>query len=92
MAKRNVITFLTLFLLAGTSIFAQVGVNTDSSQPDPSAMLDVKSTNKGLLPPRVALTAINSAAPITAPAIGLHVYNTATAGTPPNNVVPGNYY
>jgi hypothetical protein len=54
-------------------------------------MLDVKSTNKGILPPRVALTAINSASPITSPAIGLHVYNTATAGTSPNNVFPGDY-
>ena len=30
---------------------AQVGINTDGSAPDPSAGLDVKFNNKGLLPP-----------------------------------------
>jgi Protein of unknown function (DUF1566) len=89
---KKIVTFFSLFLLAEISVFAQVAVNTDGSQPDNSAMLDVKSTTKGLLPPRVALTAINSTSPITTPAIGLQVYNTAIAGTPPNNVVPGNYY
>jgi hypothetical protein len=53
--------------------------------------LDVNFNNKGFLPPRVALTAINFAAPITAPAIGLLVYNTASSGTPPNNVTTGYY-
>ena len=85
------IFFLTFILIAGISVFAQLGINTDNSQPDASAMLDVKSTSKGLLPPRVALTAINSALPVTAPAAGLLVYNTAVAGTSPNNVLPGYY-
>lgn len=79
----NLITFRTS---------AQVAVNTDGTTYDVSAMLDVKSATKGFLPPRVALTAVNVAAPVTTPAIGLLVYNTATAGTSPNNVVPGNYY
>jgi len=68
-----------------------VGINSDNSTPDPSAGLDVSFTNKGFLPPRVALTAINSAIPVVAPAIGLLIYNTAIAGTPPNNVTPGYY-
>ncbi len=42
--------------------------------------------------PRVALTATNAVGPITSPATSLLVYNTATAGTAPNNVVPGYYY
>ena len=86
-----VLIFIILFTLAGLSAFAQMGVNTDNSAPDPSAGLDVKFTNKGLLPPRVTLNAINTALPVAAPAAGLLVYNTATAGTPPNNVVPGYY-
>ena len=86
---KNVIVFLMLILFAEISVVAQLGVNTDNSAPDPSAGLDVKFTNKGFLPPRVALTAINSALPVTAPATGLLVYNTATTGTPPNNVLPG---
>ena len=83
---------LLLFLCLSTGTFAQVGINTDGSQPDPSAGLDVKFTNKGFLPPRVALTASNVAAPVASPATGLLIYNTATAGTSTNTVVPGYYY
>lgn len=87
------LTFLIPSLLfISNTMFAQVSVNADGSPPDPSAMLDVKASNKGLLPPRVALTSIILAAPLTSPAVGLLVYNTATAGTPPNNVIPGYYY
>lgn len=60
--------------------------------PSASAKLDISATNKGLLIPNVALTARNTAGPITAPATSLLVYNTATAGASPNNVVPGYYY
>jgi hypothetical protein len=67
-----------------------VGIGTTT--PDASARLDVVSTNQGFLPPRVALTAKNDSTPITTPATGLLVYNTATAGTAPNNVTPGYYY
>lgn len=67
-----------------------VGVGTTT--PNASALLDLTSTNQGFLPPRVALTAKNAAAPVTTPATGLMVYNTATAGTAPNNVTPGYYY
>ncbi len=65
-----------------------IGITT----PDPSAKLHVSATDKGFLPPRVALTAINSATPITSPANGLMVFNTATAGVNPYQVVPGYYY
>lgn len=79
-------------LLFSSTLLAQVGINTDNLPPDPSAGLDVKFSNKGLLPPRVELTAPYVAAPVVSPAIGLLVYNTATAGNPPDNVVPGYYY
>ena len=67
-----------------------VGIGT--STPDASAIVDETSTTKGLLIPRVALTATNAAAPITLPATSLLVYNTASAGVSPNNVTPGYYY
>jgi hypothetical protein len=73
-------------------IFGQVSISSDNSSPDPSAMLEVKSVNKGFLPPRFELTSNNSAGPVASPAIGLLVYNTATKGTSPNNVTPGYYY
>ena len=47
-------------LLAIFTTFAtmaqSVGINTDGSTADASAMLDVKSTTKGLLPPRMTTT------------------------------------
>ncbi len=77
-------------LFSGLGAFAQTGIGTTS--PDASARLEVSATNKGFLPPRVALTAINAAGPIPSPATGLLVYNTATAGSSPNNVIPGFYF
>lgn len=77
---KKVFTMLTLLFLASTSSFAQsVGINSDGSAPDGSAMLDVKSTNKGFLAPRVSSTG-----DVTSPATGLLVYQ--TGGT------PGYYY
>ena len=86
---KKVILVLTLFLvfLNGN---AQTGIGTTT--PSPSAKLEVASSNQGFLPPRIALTATNAASPVTSPATGLLVYNTATTGTPPNNVAPGYYY
>jgi|GEM_PF-1574565 len=93
MKQLRSLTFLALSLLCWSyQGAAQVAINTDGSTSDASAMLDVKSSNKGFLPPRVALTAVNVTAPVANPAVGLLVYNTATAGTAPNNVYPGNYY
>ncbi len=87
--------FVYLFcILSFKTGFAQnVGISTTAGfVPDASAGLDISYTNKGLLVPRVALTATNAAGPITSPATSLLVYNTATAGTSPNNVTPGYYY
>jgi hypothetical protein len=69
---------------------AQTGIGTTT--PSASAKLEVYATDKGFLPPRIALTATNAASPVTSPATGLLVYNTATTGTAPNNVAPGYYY
>ena len=72
---------------------AQTGIGT--TIPIASAKLEVMATDKGFLPPRVALTASNVFSPIvgtSANATGLLVYNTNSAGSAPNNVVPGYYY
>ncbi len=52
---------------------AQVSINADGSNADGSAMLDVKSTDKGMLIPRITQTQIEA---ITSPANGLTGYNT----------------
>ena len=57
--------------------FAQVSINTDNTQPHPSAMLDVKSDSKGVLVPRMTATQRSA---ILAPAEGLMVYDTDTSG------------
>jgi hypothetical protein len=86
--------FISVFLLlaAGKFSFSQEGISIGPGAPAASAVLDIKATNKGLLPPRVSLTGSTDVATIPSPATGLVVYNTATAGTAPNQVTPGYYY
>lgn len=76
------------------TVHAQSGVaiNTTGTVNDASALLDVNASDKGLLIPRVALTATNLAAPVVSPAHSLMVFNTATSGSPPTGVSPGYYY
>jgi hypothetical protein len=64
---------LMLFSLHNTEGYAQAAINTDGSAPDPSAMLDIKSTNKGFLPPRMAFDQIKA---IPSPVAGLIAYDT----------------
>ncbi len=77
---------LILFLFLATGATAQIGVGTRTPHQD--AMLEVVSTNKGLLLPRVALTSISSPAPLNTHVAGMSVYNTATTG----DVTIGIYY
>lgn len=85
---------LAIFLLFSLNGFAQVGIGTTT----PTAALDVTSTTSGVLVPRVALSSITTYAPVLNPQTGLTpitgtlVWNTATAGVFPNNVIPGFYY
>ena len=65
--------FFAIFLLQGNTLFAQVGINSDNSAPDSTAMLDVKSTTSGFLPPRMTTEQRNL---IGTPATGLTIYNT----------------
>ena len=65
-------------LMFSQTLFAQgVGINNDNSNPDPSAMLHVKSTDKGMLVPRM-ITSQRIA--IAAPAVGLLVFDLTTNG------------
>jgi len=75
------------------SLSAQVGVGTTTVAS--SARLQVEATNKGFLPPRVALQGTDDATmatpTIASPASGLLVYNTATAGSGTTAITPGLY-
>ena len=64
-----------LLLACAQPATAQAGINTDGSAPDPSAMLDLKSTEMGFLPPRMNTIQRNA---IASPAEGLVIYNTDT--------------
>ncbi|MDI9858988.1 hypothetical protein [Flectobacillus roseus] len=59
---------------------AQVKIGTNPSVITPSAILDVESTNKGVIFPRVALSSSTDQTTITTPATGLMVFCTGTAG------------
>lgn len=76
---KNLLLFLILII--GISAKAQVTINNDASAPDNSAMLDVKSTTRGFLAPRMTLAQRNA---IVNPATGLAIFQT-DAG-------PGLYY
>lgn len=85
------VLFFFFFSIFHLSILAQVGIGT--TNPANSSKLEIASTDKGILIPRVALSSTNTAGPITGTLTeGLLVYNTATSGTSPNDVSPGFYY
>ncbi|MBK6967111.1 MAG: hypothetical protein IPH20_25245 [Bacteroidales bacterium] len=48
---KKLIFLLLSFTLSIIASRAQVAINADGSLPDNSAMLDVKSTSQGFLPP-----------------------------------------
>ena len=67
----SLIFFLAIFHLNVNS--QGVSINEDGSDPDPTAILDLQSTDKGLLVPRLAYNQITD---IQNPANGLIVFNT----------------
>ncbi len=77
-----IISFFIVIVICQSNLFSQnVGINTDGSAPDNSAMLDIKSTTKGLLIPRMTLAERDN---IQNPAEGLFIFQT--------NNSPGLYY
>jgi trimeric autotransporter adhesin len=73
--------FFILFMVMGVTAHTQVSINNDGTLPDNSAMLDVKSTIKGILLPRMTMAQRNA---IVSPAAGLMIYQTDNT--------PGFYY
>jgi hypothetical protein len=71
------ITILLLICLNQSHLQAQnIGINSTGEKPDKSAMLDIKSTTGGLLPPRMTY---NQMLAIVGPAQGLMAYATTDA-------------
>jgi len=94
---RVTLIFILMLCFVGTKpLYSQsVGINSTGATPNSSAILDLSTGNAGtlgFLPPTLALTTITAPAPAVTASPGLLIYNTATAGTVPNNVTPGYYY
>lgn len=92
--KKRILTLITGTLLA-TAATAQTKIKDGtitgtSSLPNTNAILELESTNKGLLYPRVALTDTALAAPLSAHVAGMMVYDTATNVA--TGITPGVYY
>jgi len=73
--RKRILSVLVLFSLlwAEKSVNAQAGAGVGTKTPHPAAMLEVASTTKGLLPPRMTLAQQNA---IANPAAGLMVWCT----------------
>jgi hypothetical protein len=70
--KTSILFTVAFFVMLHVTVYSQgIGINDDGSSPDGSVMLDIKSTDKGILIPRIALIAKNNATPITSPATSL---------------------
>ena len=67
---KKLLTIITFIITCSLS-YAQIGIGTTT--PDPSAILDITNTERGLLIPRMLLSEKNA---ITTPATGLLIYQT----------------
>ncbi len=80
MKKIFLVVVIGLYFFYANAQNQNVGIGTTT--PDPSAILDLHATNKGLLIPRVTLNDHTVPGPITSPAEGLLIYN--ANGTEPH--------
>lgn len=88
---KSTIKFSIAFAIAlffNLKVDAQVKMGNNPTTLNANAELELESTNRGLLLPRLALSATTNFSPLTAHIAGMTVYNTATTG----DVVPAYYY
>ena len=78
---------IIIYLVGFLSWYAHAQVGIGTTTPDASAKLQIDATDKGFLPPRVALSSLTDQITITTPAEGLLVYCIGTAG-----LAEGYYY
>ena len=67
-------TTIMLLLLVSSGVYGQRGIGTNT--PDKVAILELASTSKGFLPPRMSTTERDG---ISTPPTGLVIYNTTAA-------------
>ncbi|WP_300098731.1 hypothetical protein [Flavobacterium sp.] len=94
MKKNSLLTLCLFLIMSHFNANSQVGIGTTT----PRGAFEINSSTNGFVPPQVALTSIAASTPVInpqgggVPIAGTIVYNTATAGTTPNNVTPGYYF
>ena len=91
MIKNILIIALGAIVTTRESQAQSVAINNDASLPNVASILDVKSTNKGILIPRIALTGTNDVITVPNRIESLFIYNTSTT-TGANAVSPGFYF
>jgi hypothetical protein len=69
-------------------VFAQVKISATPSVANPDAILEIESSDKGLLLPRLALVSTTLPTPLNNFVKGMVVYDTVSV----NDVTPGMYY
>jgi hypothetical protein len=77
-----------MLLCCSPAVFSQVKIGNNPKSINKDAVVEMESTNKGMLLPRLALSSTTNAAPLSSFVQGMFVFNTATA----NDVTPGMYY
>ena len=81
MKAKSILIIIFIFIISFLNVpqcFSQSGVsiNSGGTASDSSAMLDISSSSKGLLIPRVALTSADDLTTVLNPATSLLVFNT----------------
>ncbi|MGN6438786.1 MAG: hypothetical protein ACTHMM_19740 [Agriterribacter sp.] len=85
---KHLALLLTAMLGYAVHSQAQLKVGNNPTVINPDAILELQSSNKGLLLPRVALSSTTNPSPLTSFVNGMLVYDTVTTG----DVTPGMYY
>lgn len=75
--KYKIFLLSSVLLAITTTVTAQVKIGNNPTTIDTNSLLELETTNKGFLPPRVALTSVSSVSPLTGTVpTGMLVYST----------------
>lgn len=85
----RIVLIVVMFLISNVCS-SQVGIGTTT--PDNNAVLDLVSSNEGVLISRISLTSVSNSSPLSNHVSGMIVYNTTNSGTGNEIVFPGFYY
>lgn len=85
-SKTLILLFYCIYSINFT--YAQINLGIGTQNIHPSAILQVESSNKGVLFPRINLNSTTDTITIPKPAVGLLIYNTGEGGLD----VPGHVY